>query len=148
MDGFYDLLDDIAMLHQRETGLDLFATFTWNCKVGEVEKLINKIQNVMTKQMMLERYIKLVAKARKTPNERAHSFNVIHKMVGRLAETLVEQETKIREEIGAAPIEHFRIPPEDETDEQRLELFKQANLAKQESNKKLKKKPKTEEEEA
>ena len=55
--------------------------------------------------MMLERYIKLVSKARKTPNERAHSFNVIRNMVCRLSESLVEHETRVREEIGAFPIE-------------------------------------------
>ena len=69
-------------------------------------------------------------------------------MVGRLAETMVEHETQIREDIGAYPIETFRVPPEDETDEQRTEYQKQTSLAKQESLKKLKKKPKTEEEEA
>ena len=98
--------------------------------------------------MILERYIKLVAKARKTPNERAHSFEVIRKMVGNLAVKLVEHETKVREEMGAAAIEIFRVPPEEETEEQRLELIKQAKLAQQESLKKLKKKPKTDEEEA
>ena len=74
--------------------------------------------------MMLERYIKLVAKARKTPNARAHSFGVIRQMVGRLAETLVENETTIREELGASQIELFRVPPEDETEEQRQEYIK------------------------
>ena len=79
---------------------------------------------------MLERYIKLVAKARKMPNDRAHSFNVIRQMVGRLAETLVEKETEIREEFGAFPIEFFRVPAEDETEEQRSEYQKQQILAK------------------
>ena len=40
------------------------------------------------------------------------------------------------------------MPPEDETEEQRTELMKSLNLSKQETLKKLKKKPKTEEEEA
>ena len=40
------------------------------------------------------------------------------------------------------------MPPEDETEEQRSEFLKQSSLAKQEALKKLKKKPKTEEEEA
>ena len=71
----------------------------------------------MNKEMMLERFIKLIAKARKTPNERAHSFEVIRKMVGNLATKLVEQETKVREEIGAAANETFRVPPEEETEE-------------------------------
>jgi len=49
MDNFYDLLDDIAVLHKRETGLDLFSSFTWSLKVGDIEKLIYTIQNVMNK---------------------------------------------------------------------------------------------------
>ena len=69
-------------------------------------------------------------------------------MVGRLAETLVERETSIRDELGAYPIETFRVPPEDETEEQRTEYLKQVSLQKSESLKKLKRKPKTEEEEA
>ena len=45
MDGFYELLDDIAELHLRVTGDSLYNTFSWDCKVGSIEKLINKIQN-------------------------------------------------------------------------------------------------------
>lgn len=119
MDGFYELLDDLADLHQRINGVSLFSSFSWDCRVSQIEKLINQIQNPMTRQMMLERFIKLVSKARKTPNEKAHSFGVIREMVGRLAENLVEEETRVREEIGAYPIEQFRVPPEDETEEQR-----------------------------
>ena len=117
MEGLYDLLDDIETLSIRETGQSLAGSFHWSTKVGELEQLIVKIQNPLSKQMMLERFIKLISKARKTPNERAHSFGIIREMVGRLAETLVVEETKIREELGAAPIETFRIPPEDETEE-------------------------------
>jgi len=80
--------------------------------------------NHLSKQMMLERFIKLVAKARIMPNNRAHCVGVIRNMVNRIAEDLVENETKIREEIGAVPIEHFRIPTEDETEEQRAEYIK------------------------
>jgi len=106
MDGFYELLEDINTLKLRETGRNLWGDLgSWNTKVSVVEKLICEIQNPMSKQMMLERFIKLVSKARKTPNERAHSFGVIRSMVGRLADTLVDQETKAREEVGASPIE-------------------------------------------
>lgn len=149
MEGFYELLEDIDLLKQREEGHSIWEELgTWNTKVNVIEKLIHQILNPLTKQMMLERFIKLVSKARKTPNERAHSFGVIRQMIGRLADTLIDQETKIREEIGAFPIEVFRVPPEDETEEQRTEYLKTASIAKQETLKKLKKKPKTEEEEA
>ena len=78
MEGFYDLLEDIDVLSQRETGQSLAdQQFTWSTKVGELEQLINAIQNPLSKQMMLERFIKLVAKARKMPNDRAHSVGVI-----------------------------------------------------------------------
>lgn len=127
MDGFYELLDDINLLKERETGKSLWSDFgMWDTKVSVIEKLIGEIQNPMTRQMMLERFIKLVSKARKTPNERAHSFGVIRTMVGRLADCLVDQETKIRDEVGAFPIETFRVPPEDETEEQRAEFIKAA----------------------
>ena len=147
MNGFYELIEDIDHLKQRETGTSINLV-QWNTKVSVVEKLICEIQNPMTKQMMLERFIKLVSKARKTPDERANSFGVIRRMVGRLADTLIDQETKVREEIGAFPIDTFRVPAEDETEEQRTEMLKSASLIKQESLKKMKKKPKTEEEEA
>lgn len=97
--------------------------------MSELENLIQQIQNPLSKQMMLERFIKLIAKARIMPNDRAHSVGVIRKMVTRIAEDLVDNETRIREEIGAIPIEHFRIPAEDETDEQRQEFFKSQKLA-------------------
>ena len=82
--------------------------------------------------MLLERFIKLVAKARIMPNDRAHSVGVIRKMVCRIAEDLVDAETRIREEVGAVPIESLRIPAEDETEEQRQEHIKQQKLAQQE----------------
>lgn len=148
MDGFYDLLDDIDTLIQRQTGQSLLDTFTWSTKVLELENLIQKIQNPLSQQMMLERFIKLVAKARIMPNDRAHSVGVIRNMVSRIAEDLVDNETKLREELGMVAIEQFRVPSEDETEEQRAEYIKQIKLAQQEQLKKLKKKPKTDEEEA
>ncbi len=90
MEGFYELLDDIEVLNVKETGQTLIGSFQWSSKVGELEALIHKIRNPLSKQMMLERFIKLVSKARKMPNERAHSFKIIQSMVGRLAETLVD----------------------------------------------------------
>ena len=54
---------------------------------------------------MLERFIKLVAKARIMPNDRAHSVGVIRNMVSRIAEDLVDNETKLREELGMVAIE-------------------------------------------
>ena len=65
--------------------------------------MIEKIANPYTRQTMLDRFIKLVSKARKTPNDRAHSFNVIKSLVGKIAEQVVDIETKVRDEVGGVP---------------------------------------------
>ena len=85
MDGFYDLLSDIEILFAKQE-MPLPNDFEWSTKVCELEQMIEEIANPYTKQTMLDRFIKLVAKARKTPNDRAHSFNVIKNMVGRICE--------------------------------------------------------------
>lgn len=54
----------------------------------------------------------------------------------------------MREEMALAPIEFFRIPPEDETEEQRLDFKKKEKDRVSEALKKAKKKPKTDEEDA
>ena len=98
--------------------------------------------------MLLEKFIKLVTKARKTPNERAHSNKVLREMVCRLAEATIDQESKARDECGVMQVETFRVPAEDETEEQLAEFQAQLAAKKAEHAKKNKKKPKTEEEEA
>ena len=85
MEGFYDLLADIEFLYQKQD-LAIPEDFEWSTKVGELEKMIEKIVNPYTRQTMLDRFIKLVSKARKTPNDRAHSFNVIRNLVGKISE--------------------------------------------------------------
>ena len=123
MDGFYDLLADIGLLFEKQ-GMPLASDYEWSTGVGELEQMIEQISNPYTQRTVLDRFIKLVAKARKTPNDRAHSFNVIRTMVGRVCEQVVDTETKIRDEAGALPLEVFRVPPEDETEEQRQEHLK------------------------
>ena len=86
MDGLYELLDDITILVQSKTGEDLSSTFQWSGKVGEIEKLIEKVANAYTRQSLTDRLIRLVARARKTPNLRAHSFGAIQDWVNRISE--------------------------------------------------------------
>ena len=86
MDGLYELLDDITILVKKKTGEDLSATFQWSGKVGELEKLIEKVSNPYNRQSLTDRLIRLVARARKTPNLRAHSFGAIADWVSRITE--------------------------------------------------------------
>ena len=39
MEGLYELLDDIAVIHMKEQGVDLHTTFVWSSKTSELEKL-------------------------------------------------------------------------------------------------------------
>jgi hypothetical protein len=77
MEGFFDLLDDLDHLHRRATGNSLFKTFTWSTKVSEIETMIKAISNPLSQQTMFEKYNRLLARAKKIPNHRAHSYNVI-----------------------------------------------------------------------
>ena len=119
MDGFYELLDDLCLLHSKQTGENLFDSFEWSTKVSELEKLIENVSNPYTRQSLTDRYVRLVQRARKTPNHRAHSFEPIQKMVVRLVEQLTDQEAKARDELGLVQMESFRVPDEDETEEMR-----------------------------
>ena len=50
MEGFYELLEDVNLLKQRETGQTIWEEIgTWNTKVGVVGKLILNIQNPLSK---------------------------------------------------------------------------------------------------
>lgn len=112
MDGLYDLLSDIEILYNKQD-LQIPEDFEWSTKVGELEKMILQIANPYTRQTMLDRFIKLVSKAKKTPNDRAHSFNVIKTLVGKIAEQVVDVDTKVRDEVGAVPLEQFIVPSEE-----------------------------------
>lgn len=45
MDGFYDILDDLAHLYQKQEGKPLSARFEWSTKVQELETLIKGLKN-------------------------------------------------------------------------------------------------------
>ena len=96
---------------------------------------------------MFDKYVSLINRSKKIPNNRAHSYNVIRNMVQNLAKGLVDQENFVREELSLTPIEVFRVPADDETEEQRAEFKKKEIERKNEALKKSKKKPKTEDEE-
>lgn len=97
---------------------------------------------------MQDRYNSLLARAKKTPNDRAHSFGVIKNAMWSVVSTMAQQDAIIREEMALAPIEYLRIPPEDESDEQRADFKKKEKERISEALKKAKKKPKTDEEDA
>ena len=58
------------------------------------------------------------------PNDRAHSYQVIKSAINSVIGAVANQDTVVREELGLAPLDFFRIPADDETEEQRAEWRK------------------------
>jgi len=48
MDGFYELIEDIEIVYERQTGEKLSDVFDWSLRADEVEALIEKIKNPYT----------------------------------------------------------------------------------------------------
>lgn len=145
MIGCYDLLDDLVHLLNKQDGS---FSFNWSGKVDDLEELIYKVNNPLTRKDLLQRFMKTIYAARKTPNDRAHSFNIIKNVVGNLTESSVIFNQQAREELGMIAHENFEVPSEEQTDEEREALLQAAAAAKAEALKKAKKKPKSPEEEA
>ena len=148
MEGFLDLLDNLDHLHRKYKGVGLLPKFEWSTKVSELEKLISQVENPYSRKTLEDQYFLLLQKAKRVPNDRAHSYSVIRNALSGVVSLVAYQDAIAREELNLAQLECFRIPPDDETEEQRAELKKREKEKQLEALKKSKKKPKTEEEEA
>jgi len=92
MDNFFDIYDDLCILAEQAGN----KMSKWDCRVETIEKLITEVANPYTKKMLSDRYVSLLCKARKTPNDRALSFSVINKLANSFVENTVEYEAKSR----------------------------------------------------
>ena len=101
MENFNDIFDDICLLGER-AGIQISK---WDCRVETIEKLINEVANPYTKKMLLDRYVSLLCKARKTPNDRALSFSVINRLSNSFVENVVDHEVKFRTQLDMLPQE-------------------------------------------
>jgi len=95
MENFFDIYDDLSLLAERDGN----KISKWDCRVETIETLITKIANPYTKKMLSDRYVSLLCKARKTPNDRALSFSVINKLAHSFVENTIEHEAKIRTQL-------------------------------------------------
>ena len=57
MDSFYELLEDIEIVYERQEGSPLSDVFTWGIRVCEIEKLILKINNPYTRKSLTDKYV-------------------------------------------------------------------------------------------
>lgn len=99
MDNFNDIFDDICLLGER-AGIQIPK---WDCRIETIEKHVNEVSNPYTKKMLLDRYVSLLVKARKTPNDRALSFSVINKLSNSFVENAVDHEVKFRAQLEMLP---------------------------------------------
>ena len=101
MENFFDIFDDICLLAER-SGKKISK---WDCRVETIEKLISEVANPYTKKMLSDRYVSLLCKSRKTPNDRALSFSVINKLSHSFVENAIDHEAKFRAQLDMLPIE-------------------------------------------
>jgi hypothetical protein len=57
MDGFYELIEDIAIIYERQTGEKLSSIFEWNLRADELEALIETIKNPYTQNSLTAKYV-------------------------------------------------------------------------------------------
>lgn len=88
MDAYFDMYNDLCVIFNDSEPFP----FNWSCKVSELEQTIARIKNPYTKKTMQDRYNTFITKAKKIPNDRAHSYNAIRSMVSALARQLIDQE--------------------------------------------------------
>ena len=97
MDQLYDLLEDIAT----RSGSSIYWSpySEWDGRIEFLEEKIDLVPNRYSKQLLRDRYIKILYSAKKVPTIRAQSYPVFRDMLMSLSEHTVELETKGREEM-------------------------------------------------
>ena len=103
--------------------------------------------NKYSRQTLKDRFVLLQAKARKVPVDRAMSYQVFKKTLLELSESVVELETRGREELQMIEPANFAVPHEGQTEEEVKKLLEEQKARKADWLKRTKRKPKTEEEE-
>lgn len=145
MSQLYELLEDIASRSSSLSGRDVFAE--WTGSLGFVEDLIKEVENIYTRTMFKEKYMKVLSQARKVPIDRAQSFPVFKKLLISLSETTVDLEQKARDELQTIANPGFVVPHDGITQEEIKKLEDERKAKKADWYKATKKKPKTDDEE-
>ena len=116
--------------------------------VEYIEELITRITNPYTREALQKKYVDLYYQAKKLPVERASSYPIFSAMVQNFVVDVIDQDEKTRQELGMIENLGFEPLPSEETEEEAKERNDKLAARKLEAYKKLKLKPKTEDEEA
>jgi hypothetical protein len=76
VESLFSIFDDACYVIKEIQG-EALETAEWDANVETLGALLSRIKNSETRHTINERYIKFVSQAKKTPNDRAHSFDVI-----------------------------------------------------------------------
>jgi hypothetical protein len=116
--------------------------------VQDIESLIKQVKSPYSREYFERMYNNLFSRARRTPIEMANSFSVIAEMLTKSALDIVDMDEKVRKELNIPELSAFIFPANEQTEEELTAIKEELKNKKLEAAKKLKIKPKTEEEEA
>jgi hypothetical protein len=116
LETLFDIFDDLRHVlteYQQEADLPE----EWDTRVETLSDMIRLVKNSYTHQSIHERFIKTVAQAKKTPNDRAHSFKIVGNAVASFVEVAVDADIAARTALDLPQLESWQAIPEDWTPE-------------------------------
>jgi hypothetical protein len=116
--------------------------------VEYIEELITRVQNPYTQESLQRKYVENFYKSKKVPTSRAQSYDIFRALVLNYSEDVIDVDEKVRRDLALTENLGFEIVPEEQTQEEADAALEELRSKKAEAAKKLKQKPKTEEEEA
>ena len=119
----------------------------WDGSIDYIYDLIQKVEFDIARNNLMMTFNRLVSYAKKSPPDRALSYDNLRESVLSWASTIPELDDKLREEIGI-PEHVFEYPTEEMTEEDINKLAEDKEARKADWLKRNKRKPKTEEEDA
>lgn len=117
-------------------------------RVEDVEETISFVKGKYSSEYFQNTYNNLVSRAKRTPIEKAVSYGLFKEMLGNALEEVVDIDDKVRRDMNIVENVGFQVPPDEATEEEIAALQEDIKNRKIEAAKKLKSKPKTEEEDA
>jgi hypothetical protein len=84
MDATLELLQDVCIVLGKEPNEQ-----EWDTKIEFIGALINEIKNPYSRKNLKERYVTLLAYAKRVPTSRAKSYDVFKNLVSQLTENFV-----------------------------------------------------------
>jgi len=106
------------------------------------------VENLNHQEYYYRLYNHILSRSKRVPVDRALSFDMFKNMLYTASEKIIDIDEKVRKDMGAIENTGFYFVPDEATEEEAAAIIEDVKNRKSEAAKKLKQKPKTEEEEA